>query len=80
MENLEEDKVYFNAGDVVQLKQYIPNKPIMIVVKKETSLFKHDSKRLEDKRPILKGIRCRWFTSTGELQESIFNTKDLKKL
>lgn len=80
MENLEEDKVYFNAGDVVQLKQDIPNKPTMIVVKKETSLFKHDSKRLEDKRPILKGIRCRWFTSTGELQESIFNTKDLQKL
>ena len=80
MENLEEDKVYFNAGDVVQLKQDIPNKPIMIVVKKETSLFKHDSKRLEDKRPILKGMRCRWFTSTGELQESIFNTKDLQKL
>ena len=80
MENLEEDKVYFNAGDVVQLKQDIPNKPTMIVVKKETSLFKHDSKRLEDKRPILKGIRCRWFTSTGELQESVFNTKDLQKI
>lgn len=80
MENLEEDKVYFNAGDVVQLKQDIPNKPTMIVVKKETSLFKHDSKRLEDKRPILKGIRCRWFTSTGELQESVWNTKDLKKI
>ena len=80
MENLEEDKIYFNAGDVVQLKQNIPNKPTMIVVKKETSLFKHDSKRLEDKRPILKGIRCRWFTSTGELQESVFNTKDLEKV
>lgn len=79
MENLE-DKIYFNAGDVVQLKQDIPNKPTMIVVKKETSLFKHDSKRLEDKRPILKGIRCRWFTSTGELQESVWNTKDLIKL
>nr|DAJ81402.1 MAG TPA: hypothetical protein [Caudoviricetes sp.] len=38
----------------------------MIVVKKETSLFKHD-RRADDKRPILKGIRCRWFTSTGEL-------------
>lgn len=78
--NYDEAKVYFNAGDVVQLKQDIPNKPTMIVVKKETSLFKHDSKRLEDKRPILKGIRCRWFTSTGELQESVWNTKDLKKL
>lgn len=78
--NYDEDKVYFNAGDVVQLKQDIPNKPTMIVVKKETSLFKHDSKRLEDKRLILKGIRCRWFTSTGELQESVWNTKDLIKL
>lgn len=78
--NYDEDKVYFNAGDVVQLKQDIPNKPTMIVVKKETSLFKHDSKRLEDKRPILKGIRCRWFTSTGELQESVWNTKDLIKI
>ena len=77
---MEDANVYFNPGDVVQLKQDIPNKPTMIVVKKETSLFKHDSKRLEDKRPILKGIRCRWFISTGELQESVWNTKDLIKL
>ena len=77
---MEDANVYFNPGDVVQLKQDIPNKPTMIVVKKETSLFKHDSKGLEDKRPILKGIRCRWFTSTGELQENVFNTKDLIKL
>ena len=77
---MEETNVYFNPGDIVMLKQNIPNKPTMIVVKKETSLFKHDSKRLEDKRPVLKGIRCRWFTSTGELQESIFNTKDLQKI
>ena len=77
---MEDANVYFNPGDVVQLKQDIPNKPTMIVVKKETSLFKHDSKRLEDKHPILKGIRCRWFTSTGELQENVFNTKDLIKL
>lgn len=77
--NYDEDKVYFNAGDVVQLKQDIPNKPIMIVVKKETSLFKHDRKA-DDKKPILKGIRCRWFTSTGELQENVFNTKDLCKV
>lgn len=77
---MEDANVYFNPGDVVQLKQDIPNKPTMIVVKKETSLFKHDSKRLEDKRPVLKGIRCRWFTSTGELQESVWNTKDLIKL
>lgn len=78
--NLEQDKIFFNAGDVVTLKQDIPNKPVMIVVKKETSLFKHDNRRSEDRQPILKGIRCRWFTSTGELQESVWNTKDLIKI
>ncbi len=76
---MEDTNIYFNPGDVVQLKQDIPNKPIMIVVKKETSLFKHDRK-VDDKRPILKGIRCRWFTTTGELQENVFNTKDLCKV
>lgn len=76
---MEDTNIYFNPGDIVQLKQDIPNKPIMIVVKKETSLFKHDRKA-DDKRPILKGIRCRWFTTTGELQESVFNTKDLCKV
>lgn len=71
-----EDKIYFLPGDVVSLKQNIPNKPIMIVVKKETSLLKN--KISEDN--ILKGIRCRWFTIDGTLQEAIFSTKDLIKL
>ena len=31
-----EEKVYFMPGEVVTLKQDIPNKPVMIVVKKET--------------------------------------------
>ena len=52
----------------------------MLVVKKETSVFKHDSKRLNDKKPILIGIRCRWVTTTGELQEATFSTKDLIKV
>lgn len=73
-----ETNIYFNPGDVVQLKQDIPNKPIMIVVKKETSIFKHDQKRLMDKKPILIGIKCRWFTKDGALQEAIFNTKDIE--
>lgn len=73
-----ENTVYFQAGDLVTLRQDIPNKPIMIVVKKETSIFKHDMKRMEDKKSALVGIRCRWFTSTGELQESVWNTKDLQ--
>lgn len=71
-----EEKIYFLPGDIVQLKQNIPNKPTMIVVKKETSILKN---RISDDN-ILKGIRCRWFTSNGELQEAIFNTKDIYKL
>ena len=74
---MEENNIYFNPGQIVQLKQNIPNKPRMIVVKKETSLFKHGQKK-EDKRPILIGIRCRWFTTTGAMQEAVFNTKDIE--
>lgn len=76
---MEDLNIYFNPGDIVKLKKDIPNSPIMVVVKKETSLFKHD-RNIDDKRPILKGIRCRWFTSTGELQEAVWNTKDIEKL
>ena len=75
-----EDKIFLNPGEIVTLKQDIPNKPVMIVVRKETSVFKHDNKRLSDKKPILIGIRCRWFTTTGELQEATFSTKDLVKI
>lgn len=70
-----EENIYFKPGDVVQIKQDIPNKPLMIVVKKETSsLFKNN---LEDKKNVLRGIRCRWFTTANELQEAVWNTKDL---
>lgn len=73
---MEESKMYFLPGMLVTLKQDIPNKPIMIVVRKETSIFKN---RLSDEN-ILRGIRCRWFTSEGLLQETIWNTKDLIKV
>ena len=75
-----EEKIFLNPGEIVTLKQDIPNTAVMLVVKKETSVFKHDSKRLNDKKPILIGIRCRWFTTTGELQEATFSTKDLIKV
>lgn len=59
------DTIYFNPGDVVTLKQDIPNKPVMIVVRKEVSVFKHD--KAEERKPILIGIRCRWFAADGKL-------------
>ena len=74
---MEENKVFFMPGDIVTLKQDIPNKPIMLVVRKETSIFKHDKEKIQNKKSILVGIRCRWFTSDGTLQEALFSTKDL---
>ena len=71
---MDDNKVYFQPGDLVTLKKDIPNKPIMIVVKKVTSVFKNQNES------SLKGIRCRWFTTDGLLQEAIWNTKDLYKL
>ncbi len=73
---MEEEKIFFMPGDVVTLRQEIPNKPVMLVLKKETSMFKN--KQGEDS--ILRGIKCRWFTVSGELQEAVFNTKDLVKI
>lgn len=69
-----EDKIFFQPGDVVTIRQDIPNKPIMIVVKKVNSMIGKN----EDKEGILRGIRCRWFTKDGFLQEDVFNTKDLE--
>lgn len=68
-----EEKIFLNPGDIVTIKQDIPNKPTMMVIKKETSIFKHE----DNKKSVLKGIRCRWFTTSGELQEAVFCTKDL---
>lgn len=69
-----EDKIFFQPGDIVTLKQDIPNKPIMLVERKVEMTFKND------KVKTLRGIACRWFTSTGEIQKEIFSTKDLVKL
>ena len=77
---MERENIFFNPGDVVQLKQDIPNKPKMIVIKKVTSIFKNDLKKQEDSKALLLGIKCMWFTNNGEYQEQIFNTKDLEIL
>lgn len=71
-----ETKQYFLPGDVVTLRQELGNKPIMYVVKKMVKTIKLES----IKNDFFQGILCRWFTTTGELQEAVFNTKDLIKL
>ena len=70
-----EDKMMFFPGDLVTLRQDLPNKPVMIVVRKESTIF-----RDENKTNSLKGIRCRWFSINNELQEAVLNTKDLIKV
>lgn len=70
-----EDKMLFFPGDLVTLRQDLPNKPVMVVVRKESTIFRDDNKTNS-----LKGIRCRWFTVNNELQEAVWNTKDLIKL
>lgn len=75
MINNMEDKVYFVPGDLVTIRQEIPNKPIMLVVGKETIVFK-----MSEKSDQFKGMRCRWFTKDGFLQEAVFSTKDLIKI
>lgn len=69
-----EEKVFFQPGDRVTLKQDIPNKPIMLVERKVEMTFK------DEKAKTLRGIACKWFTTTGELQKEIFSTKDLIKI
>lgn len=70
----DQEKIFFMPGDLVTLKQSLPNKPVMLVIKKESYTFRNKE------ITTLRGIRCRWFTKDGYLQETVFNTKDLIKL
>ena len=69
-----EAKIYFQPGEVVTLKQDIGKVAKMLVVERVTTGFKNKD------TDGLSGIKCRWFTTDGVLQEAIFNTKDLIKL
>lgn len=70
--NSPEDKIFFAPGDVVCLKQDIPNKPKMIVVRIERSIMRN-----KDNKDYLKGVRCRWYSTDQKIQEALFSTKDL---
>jgi hypothetical protein len=69
-------KKFFLPGDIVTIRQDIPNKPVMLVVKKVTKTIKTE----HIKGDFFQGILCRWFTTQGLLQEATFNTKDLLKI
>ena len=48
----------------------------MVVSRVERNFIRKDKERNE----LLRGIKCRWFTLDGQLQEAIWNTKDLYKI
>lgn len=66
-----EDKVYFNPGEVVRLRQDALDSPNMLVVKREAKYMCGAGKS------FFLGIKCRWFAKDHTLHEAIFNTKDL---
>jgi len=72
-----ENKVFYVPGDVVTLKQDIPNKPIMIVKSVDKVTIRNKGNGEDIPKPTLFGITCFWFTSNGTYQETRFNTKDL---
>ena len=73
--NYVDEKIYFQPGDMVQMKQDIPHKPKMVVVRIERSIMKNN-----EGKDYLKGVRCRWFSEDQKLQEAVFSTKDLLKI
>ena len=68
----DENKIFFQPGNVVTLKQDIPNKPKMIVQRVERSLIKNT-----EGKEYLRGIKCRWYSTDMKLQEAVYSTKDL---
>ena len=53
-----EEKIYFQPGDLCEMKQDIPNKPKMVVSRIERSILKN-----KNGVDYLRGVRCRWFST-----------------
>lgn len=68
MEELQTAKLYFAAGDIVQVKHDISDVPKMLV----QSVDKQGS--------TLLGISCMWFGKDGAIHMHQFNSKDLEKM
>ena len=72
---MRDTRIFFKLGELVQLKQDIPNKPIMMVGKIPKS-----RRVMEDAPSVLIGVICFWFTEDKRYQERLFSTKDLEKV
>lgn len=77
MDNFENLKFYA-PGDLVKVRHDIDYVPTMFVVEKSNRTIRN--KETGDLENMFLGIKCRWFNANGDLQEAIFNTKDLIKV
>jgi hypothetical protein len=69
------EKLFFNAGDTVRIKQDI-DAPTMVV----KHVNKVHDRGTDTGTPKLIGITCFWFTKNNEYQCQLFSTKDLKHI
>lgn len=74
---IEEEKIFFNPGDIVKIKHDIDNIPEMYVVEK---VVRSVIDKNGNKDNIFIGIKCRWFDNNKVLREAIFSTKDIKHI
>ncbi len=74
------EKVFFNKGDVVRLKNIDSPEMLVIEVKMESRFSSDDRLDTVKKDKILDGIICLWFDELGRIQEYKWNTKDLVKI
>lgn len=73
--NIEQEKIFFVAGDIVEVRHNIENKPKMFVTDKITKSIKDKDGNIEN---IFLGLKCKWYDKNQVLHEAIFSTKDLK--
>lgn len=69
------EKTFFVAGDVVEVRHNIENKPKMFITEKITKSFKDKDGNVEN---VFIGLKAKWFDKNQVLQEAIFSTKDLQ--
>lgn len=67
------ERVFFNAGDVVRVKQDI-DAPDMVV----KHINKMNRQSDDNTGAKLLGITCFWYSKNYEYQSQLFSTKDLK--
>lgn len=75
------EKIYFNPGDVVRIRQNIDNRPNMLVKTVDKHTLPGEAPTIEgDKSSMLMGVTCVWFDKSQVLQKYRFSTKDLEKV